>query len=191
MNRGVGHNQSVSHLSPATGDQLASALHGLGVNFLWGAMNADDSLYKQPARLVAALAESNEARLRLSLIPLFLGHPEFAAFVRKTAESLDKSGRITLQCYYSAAVFLQKKYRARLSVLIGEKPSLPDRFSRDLELQITNDPEKDLQLPALRHQEISGAQVNWLGTYQHAAQIWMRGLELQNSCLQIVRERLK
>ena len=64
-------------------------------------------------RLIAELAKSNEARLRLALIPLFLKHPEFAAHVRKTATSLNKTARTTLQCYYSAAVCLQQKYRSR------------------------------------------------------------------------------
>jgi hypothetical protein len=30
---------------------------------------------------------------------------------------------------------------------------------------------------AKRHEELSGARVNWLGTYQHAAQVWLKGLE--------------
>jgi len=28
---------------------------------------------------------------------------------------------------------------------------------------------------AQRHQELSGTQVNWLGTYQHAVQVWIKG----------------
>jgi hypothetical protein len=166
---------------PVTGDQLTSALHVLGVNFLLGGKATDESLHKQPTRLIAALAESSEARVRLSLIPLFLEHPEFSTNVRQAAEHLGKTARITLQCYYSAAVFLQQKHRANLEILIGEKTSLPDHFSRDLGLEMTDDPEESLQSLAQRHQALSGAQVNWLGTYQHAAQIWIRGLELQGS----------
>lgn len=169
----------MSNLSPATGDQLASALHVLGVNFLLGGTNTDEALHKQPAQLIAALAESDEARLRLSLIPLFLEHPEFSAHVRAAAKNLGLAARLTLQCYYSAAVFLQKQYRARLSILIGERSSLPDHFSHDLGLQVTSDPEKNLKVLSQRHQELSGVQVNWLGTYQHAAQVWIKGLELQ------------
>ena len=68
--------------------------------------------------------------------------------------------------------------RAKIS-LIGEKASLPDHFSSELGIQITNDPEANLKLLAECHQELSGTQVNWLGTYQHAAQVWIKGLELQ------------
>jgi hypothetical protein len=168
----------MSQATTNTGEQLANALHALGVNFIMGGKGRDASLHKQPARLMAALVQSGEARLRLSLIPLFLEHPEFAAHVRAVADSLNPPERLTLQCYYSAAVWLQQKYRLRLNGLIGEKTSLPDYFSRELGAQITTDPDKNLELLAQRHQVLSSAHVNWLGTYQHAAQVWLRGLEL-------------
>ena len=84
-----------------SGDQLTNALHALGVNFILGGTNNDESLHKQPACLVAALVQSSEARLQLSLIPLFLEHPEFAAHVRAVACSLDPLVRLTLQVGYS------------------------------------------------------------------------------------------
>lgn len=165
--------------STATGEQLANALHALGVKFIMGGGSEDDTLRKQPARLLTALAQSGESRLRLSLIPLFLEHPEFAARVRAVAKSLDPAARLTLQCYYTAAVWLQQLYRPRLEVLIGKKPSLPDYFSRELGMENANDPEGNLQRLAKHHQVLSGAQVNWLGTYHHAVQVWMKGLEIQ------------
>jgi hypothetical protein len=79
----------MSRTAAITGDQLTNALHALGVNFVLGRKSKDESLHKQPARLIAALAESSEARLRLSLIPLFLEHPEFSAHVRAVAKSLN------------------------------------------------------------------------------------------------------
>ncbi|HEY9151418.1 MAG TPA: hypothetical protein VIN60_00925 [Anaerolineales bacterium] len=165
----------------ATGEQLANALHALGVKFIMGGESTNESLHKQPARLIAALAESSESRLRLSLIPLFLEHPEFAVQVRSVADHLNPSARLTLQCYYTAAVWLQQKYHSQLDGLIGKKSPLPDYFSRELGLENTNDPESNLRLLAKRHQALSGAQVNWLGTYQHAVQVWIKGLEIQYS----------
>lgn len=155
----------------ATGDQLTYALHVLGVKFILGRQSTGESLYKQPAHLIAALAESHEARLRLSLIPLFLEHPEFAIHVETAARDLSPSARLTLQCYYSAAVWLEKKH-------FPHRKSLPDLFSKELGLEPTADPEENLYALAKRHQELSGAQVNWLGTYQHAAQVWLKGLKL-------------
>jgi hypothetical protein len=164
----------MQHPFTATGDQLANALHALGVNFILGGQNNDETLHKHPARLVAALAESNEARLRLSLIPLFLEHPEFAAHVKAAAKSISPSARLTLQCYYTAAIWLGQKYLPR-------EKSLPDLFSKELNLFPTANPDENLRTLAKRHQELSGVQINWLGTYQHAAQVWQRGLGFQQA----------
>ena len=167
--------------STATGEQLANALHDLGVKFIMGGSRGDESLHKQPARLIAALAESDESRLRLSLIPLFLEHPEFAAHVRTAAIGVSPAAQLILQCYYTAAVWLQRKYRSRLDLLIGRKASLPDYFSSELGLQNTDDPTINLGRLAQRHRILSGAQVNWLGTYEHAVQVWVKGLEIQKA----------
>lgn len=161
-------------MSPITGNQLVNALRALDVNFIMGGQRKDESLRKQPARLIAALAESEESRLRLSLIPLFLEHPEFAACVRIVAKKLNPPARLTLQCYYSAAVWLEKKYHPRGA-------SLPDHFSKELGLHPTDDLEENLRNLAKCHGELSGTRVNWLGTYQHAAQVWQKGLEYKKN----------
>lgn len=157
-----------------TGDQLTDALRALDVNFILGGNRKDASPRKQPARLIAALAQSDESRLRLSLIPLFLEHPEFATRVRTVAIRLNPSARLTLQCYYSAAVWLAKKYQPH------QGKALPDYFSKQLNLHPTADPEENLRALAKRHKELSGARVNWLGTYQHAERVWQKGLEYKN-----------
>lgn len=160
------------HGSTETGDQLVNALHALGVNFLMGGKTTDNSLYRQPARLIAELAQNGEARLRLSLIPLFLEHPEYASHVRTAAKELDPSARLTLQCYYSAAVWLAKKNQIKSA-------SLPDLFSKELNLALVDNPEENLRALAKRHRELSGSFVNWLATYQHAEQVWRKGLEFR------------
>jgi hypothetical protein len=177
--RGVRYNDEMSNSSATTGDELASALHTLGVDFILGEASAEETYHQRPAVLITALAESKDARLRLALIPLFLDHPEFTAYVQKAAQSLASEARLTLQCYYTAAVLQQQKYSARLKMLIGEKQLLPDLFSQDLGLATTGDPDQRLQLLARRHRALTGAEVNWLGTYQHAVQVWLRGLEVQ------------
>jgi hypothetical protein len=160
------------HASISTGDQLMNALHALGVKFLMGGEGSDASLHKQPARLIAGLAQSNEARLRLSLIPLFLECPEYASHVREVMTKLDPQATLTLQCYYSVAVWLAKKYHL-------QDRSLPDFFSKDLNLTPVDDPDENLRALAKRHKELSGSYVNWLATYQHAEQVWRKGLEFQ------------
>ena len=170
----VRYNLMMRHTTVITGDQLTNALRALDVNFILGGQRQEASLHKQPARLIAALAESDEARLRLSLIPLFLEHPEFAvrrASVHTIAKRLKPAARLTLQCYYSAAVWLAQKYQS------AARAPLPDYFSKELHLHPTADPEENLRALAKRHKELSGRRVNWLGTYQHAAQVWQKGLE--------------
>jgi len=167
--------------SSFTGEQLAGALQALGIQFIMGRSSVDKSLHKHPASLIAALAESNESRLRLSIIPLFLEHPEFAAHVRRAANQVRPTGRLMLQCYYTAAVWLQRKYSSRIDLLIGRKEFLPDYFSSGLGLQNTDDPTINLQRLAERPRKLSGAQVNWLGTYEHGAQVWIKGLEIQKA----------
>ena len=152
-----------------TGNQLANALRALGVNFIMGGdKDADENLHKYPARLIVALAQSDEARLRLSLIPLFLEHPEYARHVRTVAKNLGGSARLTLQCYYSAAIWLSNKYRLNIS--------LPDYFSKGLNLAPSDNPEENLRALAKRHMELSGSFVNWFATYQHAEQVWQKGV---------------
>jgi hypothetical protein len=168
-------------LSMVTGEQLVNALHMLGVEFIMGGQFQNESLHKQPARLIAALTQSTEARLRLSLIPLFLDHPEFASFVPSILAKLKPADRLILKCYYTAAVWLQQQHRNQLITLIGNKASLPDYFSLEIGLEISDDPEDNLRSLAECQRVLSGAQVNWLGTYHHAAQVMLRGLELQKA----------
>lgn len=169
----MGNNESMSGAVEITGSQLTNALRALDVNFIMGGQSTGETLHKQPARLIAALAESNESRLRLSLIPLFLEHHEFALHVRTVAKKLDSAARLTLQCYYTAAVWLGKKYQ--------QPESLPDYFSQELGLNPVDNPEENLRALAKRHKELSGTWVNWLGTYLHAATVWQKGLQYKGS----------
>jgi hypothetical protein len=89
------------------------------------------------------------------------------------AKKLNPSTRLTLQCYYSAAVWLAKKHQITSA-------SLPDYFSKELHLTPVDDPEENLRALAKRHKEASGSLTNWLGTYQHAAHVWLKGLEMKN-----------
>jgi hypothetical protein len=162
-------------ITTTTGDQLANALHILGVNFIRGGKDTDVSLSSHPSHLIAALAQSNEARLRLSLIPLFLEHPEYASRVRAAAKRLAPPAQLTLRCYYGAAVWLAKKYQLNIF--------LPDHFSKDLNLTPVDDPGENLRALAKRHAELSGSYVNWLATYQHAEQIWRKGFERRKKAM--------
>ena len=169
----MGYNDIMSPAVEITGTQLTNALRALNINFIMGGQSTNETLHKQPALLIAALAKSNESRLRLSLIPLFLEYPEFALHVRTAAKKLDPSARLTLQCYYTAAVWLAKKYQ--------QSGTLPDYFSQELGLHPVDDAEENLRALAKRHKALSGTWVNWLGTYLHAATIWQKGLQYKGA----------
>lgn len=165
--------------TPVHSDDLADALHALGVNFVLG--GTDSPLHFSPARLISALAQSAEARLRLALIPLFLHRPEFAAQARPAAAQLPDPARLTLQCYYTAAMLFQKMHRTQIAEHLGEQAVLPDLFSGDLGLSGEGTASSRLEELAQRHRILSGVVLNWLGTYWHAADIWLKGLVFAKS----------
>lgn len=162
-----------------SGEQLVNTLQSLGLEFIMG--RKTESAEIPPVDLITALAQSEEARLRLSLIPLFLAYPEFSAYVAKAARELRSSALLTLKCYYSAAVFLQQIHHDQLNKLLGKKNSLPDLFSIDLGIETSTNMQDNLKALAKRQQIRSHTHINWLGTYEHAIEVWMKGLELQRS----------
>jgi len=153
-------------------DQLVAELWARDVRFILGSPSGLPPVIP-PIHLIAALAESHEARLQLSLIPLFLRHPEFFVHASAAAQKLNPAPQLILKCFYSAAVWLEQKYLSR--------KQLPDLFSEELGLSPNSDPDENLHALAKRHQELSGSQVNWLGMYEHAADIWLKELELQKA----------
>jgi hypothetical protein len=167
----------MSHLVDLNGAQLASSLDALGIRFIMVGQGGGEISHISPPHLIAALASSDEARLRLALIPLFLERPDYVLQVRTAVHELTGISLTTLQCYYTAAIFLQQKYRSRLDDLVGVKPSLPDLFSKDLGLSMVDDPDVNLTQLAARHQQLSGLVINWYGTYEHAILKWLAQLE--------------
>lgn len=164
-----------------SGAQLANALYALGVDFVLSGKDKASPLKRKPFQLIVSLAESDEARLRLSLIPLLLCHPEYSKYVRAASKLVSPEARLTLQCYYTAAVWLQRKYRERLVPLIGRRPPLPNLFSKELGISTNKNPDANLESLARRHQELSKKQINWVGTYEHGAQRFIVHLEKQKS----------
>jgi hypothetical protein len=153
-------------------NQLVSELWAQDVRFILGtAPNHPPTL--SPADLITALAESKEARLQLSLIPVFLRHPKFSEQVKFAAEKLNPNLQLLLKCFYSAAVWLEQKHLST--------NHLPDLFSEELGILPSEDPEENLKALAMQQKELSGLRINWLGTYQHAAEIWLKELELQKA----------
>jgi len=157
------------------GDQLVNELNALGIHFLRGGDDAP-AVYK-PIDLIVALASSPEARLRLALIPLFLQHPEYASFANAAKGLMSERAKVFFVCYYTAAHLFQKINREKVKNLLGHVDPLPDLFSGEIDLQKTPDPQTRLQLLAQRQRELSGDDINWLGTYHHGLERWLRPME--------------
>jgi hypothetical protein len=49
--------------------------------------------------------------------------------------------------------------------------SLPDHFSRHMNLTPVDDPDENLRALAKRHEVLSGSYANWPATYRHAGQV--------------------
>ena len=154
-----------------------SELRARDVRFLMGQQLSPTPLLA-PATLISLLAQSVSARVRLSLIPLFLRHPEFSAEAEKADRSLPlQLGQNVLRFYYTAAVFLQMKYQERLHKIFGGQNQLTDLFSSKLGVLPEKDPNQNLLQLAKRHQILSEHTINWLGTYEHAAERLIKHME--------------
>ena len=159
--------------------ELAAELARLRVNWVTAYRSDRPVPSPPPTILLAALASSDEARLRLTLIPLCLARPEYAHAVVEAAGVVPEDAWVTLACYYSAAVSLQQKYGDRLDQLGLKHDALPDQFARALDLPIAGDPDARLRLLAKRQGDLSGRSLNWYGTYEHAAERYIRRAQLE------------
>ncbi len=161
-------------LSPTA---LAEILNVLDVPFVQAGSCPTPSEMPEPVDLLVSLVEYGEARLRSALIPLLLCHPEFAQEATSAAGRLSVSDRSAFICFYTAAALLQRKYASRLATLGIDSRQLPHHFSADLGLPDGSDPDQALRRLAAHHRALSGKAINWLGTYEHAAERWLTHME--------------
>src|SRR5262245_43754863 len=95
-------------------DELVGALDALDVPFLMNGVQNENALTITPAELLQGLAQSLDARVRSAIIPLLLRHPEFAHEARVAAPRVQGQPQYALECFYTAAMLLQRKYAERL-----------------------------------------------------------------------------
>lgn len=163
-------------------EQLVDELWAWDVRFIMGKPLASKPPILPPKILIVSLAKSSEARMRLSLIPLLLRHPEFAnEGIIVDNELLTSKDKLVFRFYFTAAMILQEIYKGKLLQFLGEQPKIPDSFSSKLGISFVQDPEINLFILAQRHKVLSGQHINWLGTYYHATDVWLKALELQFS----------
>jgi hypothetical protein len=113
-------------------ERLVDALRERGVTYLAGGHGESSGM--DDAELILALVQSDGARLRLALTPLFLSHPTLAEVVPAVVKQLSPSAARELQQRYTAAVCLQRFWRTRLREVLLSNVDLPDLFSTMLGL---------------------------------------------------------
>lgn len=121
------------------------------------------------AALIAGLSQSDDARLHMALIALFLYQPVSATAVSAALALLDENNQKNLKLFYTAAVILQRIHADELRQYRPHWQPLPDYFSISLNLPLTAAPHMQLKQLGRRHQELSGITANWTGSYQYAA----------------------
>ncbi len=165
----LGDGSSIEVQVGPTPDQLIAALHRLGIRHLATMTPAPEDVPLSPRDLLIGLAACPDARVRSALVPLFLWRPDFASAAPDAAAETNGQARVMLLCCYAAAVSLERQ--------LADAPTLPNLFERDLGLSAFESPAARLKEVARRHALLSGRDINWQGTYEHAVAVALRFVE--------------
>ena len=160
-------------------EQIVGELARLGVGYLSRQGNESYSHRRSPEDLLVELVRQPSSRVRTALIALFLAHPEYAAHVSDALPRLTEREALSFKFFYTAAVFLQRRYNTRLRVFLDVRwRELPDFFSVELGVSGST-PAVCLQALGRIHARQTGVKLNWVGTYQNAAHHLLRQWELE------------
>jgi hypothetical protein len=156
---------------------IVAELELLGIHYLSRLTPDRAQRVRPPAVLLADLVRQPSARVRISTIAVLLARPDYAQFIHDALERLQPDEQWTLRFFYTAAVLLQEKYAKRLRPWQSWQ-RLPDLFGADLSLPASGSPHERLIALDRRHRQQSGANVNWVGTYEsvvhHLLRSWKR-----------------
>lgn len=160
-------------------EHLVAELEQLGICYLSRQSAYQAQQVRPPHQLLADLVRQPSSRVRTALIAVLLAHPAFGNVVPSTLPALTSAEQSILKILYTAAVLLQKKYAPRLRAFIGEDWIwIPDWFSKELNLPAAP-PNEQLRALALLHQQATGLELNWVGTYNNVARHLLHRWELE------------
>lgn len=152
---------------------LVAELDRWGVSYLSQRVDGPESLRDPslpPQVLISALIQQPNARLRSALIALFLARPGLWQVVDAARRAMPQSAQLRLMLFYSASVRLQEIHRVEIQARQGSLwQPLPDLYAEALGLGRQGSPSERLKALAQTHGEATGQQLNWHGTYRHAA----------------------
>ena len=156
-------------------DRLVGELWAWGVPFVGGRVETGTERLSGQ-ELLAGLAASPDARIQLAIIPLLLRHPRLGVALQSAADRLAGQARIRLMCYGAAAALMQEAHGPRLRAVGCGPERIADVFSAELDLPATGDLEARIDALAQRQADLSGRDLNWRATYEHAAERLMARL---------------
>jgi len=160
-------------------EALAATLAQFDVHYL-RTPTETEPLPVDPAGLIAVVAKHPSPRVRETLIPLFLRHPEFARYVPDLVAVLPPTASTTLQHWYTAAVYLQQLWWGKLEMYLGNGPLLPDYFGQsEWELPAPTEHYGEAGLRVLAEHLRSKTGDNWLSTYQTVMSLYLNQLKLK------------
>jgi hypothetical protein len=163
---------------------LVAALRRHGVDWL-APSDAENGESIEPTSLLGSLALHEDPRLRSALTGLFLLQPDLAEVVPDALAGITEahweSGVVELLARYMAAVYLQRMWRTRLQLYLGEVADLPDKYSMMMDLPSAN---VDFGKPGLHaladwHQRETGEVYNRLAEYNRELEFVIASLKLR------------
>jgi len=169
----------VMKASTVSPDFLLAELHARGLSYLLGPVSAHTGPRLQDYQLLAQLTMQQDARLRSSLIPLFLSGRQFTDVLPLALEILPREREIIAKIYYTVAVLLQKEHQSQLMALFPDWQPIPDLFSVELDIDHLDTTETKLRQLGIIHARLVGLQANWPGTYRHAARQFINHLQAE------------
>ena len=164
-------------IAPWSPDFLIAELQARGLHYLIGPLPAPPAPRLADEELLAALAQQHDARVRSSLIPLFLQQPHLAKALPLALQRLASLEQLVLKIYYTAAVILQAQYEQSLQQSLPRWRPLLDLYGEELGVSSGGSVDERLRQLGAFHAQLTGLRANWPGTYHHAATTWIRHLK--------------
>jgi hypothetical protein len=160
-------------------EALVATMAQLDIHYLRTPTSAEPLLL-EPDTLIATLTQHDSPRVREALIPLFLRHPEFAKYVPDLVTALPPAASMTLRHLYTSAVYLQRLWRGKLEMYLGELYPLPNYFGEsEWSLPDPTEHYGEAGLRALAEYFRAKTGDNWGSTYQAAVSVFLNQLRLE------------
>ena len=163
-------------------EKLVAELELMGVRYLSRQTVYQAIGIRPPASLLADLIRQPSARVRLAVIAALLSHPEYAESVPAALTQLSPSEQLTLKLLYTAACLTQREYADRLRHFMADRWHwLPELFSAEFSLPAEGTPRERLTSLGEAHRRLTGAAVNWAGSYANVVERLLRRWELERA----------